>query len=85
MTQTELALTERKRNQPLYPRADQIQLWTLIRAFQRGARLTVLLAIERYGIYALSQRCGELRKLGWPIQSEMTELPNGKNVKEYWL
>lgn len=48
-----------------------------------GHRLTVLTALELFGCYALSQRCGDLRKQGHPVESEMIELPNGKHVKEY--
>ena len=32
---------------------------------------------------ALSQRCGELRREGYPIKSEMIKLPNGKRVAQY--
>ena len=72
--------------QPRYPLVSQKQLWELLGALRRGEKLTVSLAIERYGIYALSQRCGELRnKLYWPIKSPMIALPNGKRVAEYSL
>lgn len=52
-----------------------------------GNSLTVLEAIEKFGCYALSQRCGAqgLRGMGWPIKSRWKELPNGKKVKEYYL
>lgn len=65
------------------PKADT-QAYTLLLAFCRGERLTVLTAIQRYGVYALSQRCGELRRLGWPIQSR-TIHQNGKSFSEYWM
>ena len=52
---------------------------------QDGERLTVAKALSEYGVYALSQRCGELRKMGWPIKSAMKTLKNGKRVAEYSL
>ena len=70
---------------PRYPLSSQRQLWTLLEALRRGERLTVAVALERYDVYALSQRMGQLRRFGWPVQSEFTELPSGKNVKQYWL
>ena len=67
------------------PDADT-QCYALLQAMQRGERLTVAKAMYEYGVYALSQRCGELRvKWGWPIRSTMIELPNGKRVAEYSL
>lgn len=57
------------------------QAYELLMALQRGARLTVGKALMEHGVYALSQRMGELRReYGWPIQSRFV----GK-VKEYWL
>ena len=61
------------------------QLEILADALDKGERLTVAVALERYGVYALSQRMGELaRKWGYPVQSKFIELPSGKSVKEYW-
>lgn len=59
------------------------QVDILMDAFDRGEELTVLEAISRYGIYALSQRCGELHREGYPVESEMIDLPNGKRVALY--
>lgn len=53
-------------------------------AFERGERLTVALALNRYEIYALSQRCGELKKQGYPVESHMIQVPSGKRVAEYF-
>jgi hypothetical protein len=61
------------------------QHYDLLAAFKRGERLTVLTAIQNYGVYALSQRCGELKRQGWPVKSETKSLPNGKSVSEYWM
>lgn len=79
MTQLELL------SRPTYPKAAQKQLWALLEALRRGERLTVLLALQKYQCYALSQRCTELRALGWPIQKRMVSVPSGKAVAEYWL
>ena len=57
----------------------------LLLAFRRGERLTVLTALELYGVYALSQRCGELIRDGWPIQSRTIVTRSGKTVSEYWM
>lgn len=55
----------------------------LAAAFDRGEALTVASALSLYGIYALSQRCGDLRREGYPVQSEMISLPSGKHCKQY--
>ena len=57
---------------------------TLMEAFDRGEKLTVLSALTKYGIYALSQRCGELGKMGYPVESETIKLPSGKSVSLYY-
>lgn len=57
------------------------QCYELLRAMQSGARLTVAKALTQHGVYALSQRMGDLRDdYGWPIKSRFV----GK-FKEYWL
>lgn len=70
---------------PVYPRSSQAQLWTLLEALRRGERLTVLTALDRYKVFACSQRMTELRKLGWPISSKMVEVESGKHVAQYTL
>ena len=55
----------------------------LIKHFSEGKSLTTGQALTQYGIYALSQRVGDLKKRGYPIESEMRELPNGKKVARY--
>ena len=60
------------------------QLDTLRAAFDRGERLTVATALQQYGVYALSQRCGELARSGYPLDSTFIRLPNRKAVKEYF-
>ena len=62
------------------------QLYLLINHFMtKGEPLTVLTALRYYGIYALSQRVGEAKRLGFPVLDEWVELPNGKRVKKYYM
>lgn len=57
------------------------QCYELLMAMQCGVRLTVAKALNEYGVYALSQRVGELRRVyGWPIESRFVG-----RVKEYWF
>ena len=61
------------------------QLEILADALDKGEHLTVAVALERYGVYALSQRMGELaRKWGYPVESRTVETPTGKHVSEYF-
>lgn len=54
-------------------------------AMRQGVRLTVAKALTQYGVYALSQRVGELkRKYGWPIKSRMVKFGSA-TVAEYYL
>ena len=64
--------------------SEDSQCGVLLRAMKRGERLTVASALSQYGCYAISQRVGELKKMGWPVQSQMVER-NGKRFAEYWL
>jgi len=59
------------------------QCGVLLRAFQRGEALTVAEALSRYGVYALSQRVGELKRAGWPIVAEQYKTPSGARVARY--
>ena len=60
------------------------QCKTLLEALKSGKTLTVAEALTKYGVYALSQRCGELRKLGYPVKSELVPV-GGKHVARYSL
>lgn len=51
--------------------------------FDSGGSLTVLEALQKFGIYALSQRVTNLRQEGYPVESVMVELPNGKRIARY--
>lgn len=57
----------------------------LLRAMQDGRTLTPLVALDHYNCLSLSQRCGELQRLGWPIKRGWLELPSGKRVRTYAL
>lgn len=58
----------------------------LLEFFKAGGSLTVLEALgEPFRCYALSQRCGELKRAGEPIDSKWIKLPSGKRVKRYFL
>jgi hypothetical protein len=48
-----------------------------------GKKLTVLTAITELGVYALSQRIGEIKSKGCPIHTEMITTESGKRVAEY--
>lgn len=74
-----------ERREPRFPLSSQSQLWTLIGAFKRGERLTVMTALEHYQIFALSQRVGELKNLGWDVRSQMVKIGSGKKIAEYSL
>lgn len=61
------------------------QNYVLLMALERGERLTVVVALKKYGVYALSQRIGELKRMGWPIQTRLVKTWSGKLVSEYWF
>jgi hypothetical protein len=63
--------------------AAETQLGTLLRALQRGQRLTVAQALTEYGCYALSQRMGDLKRMGWPVLTSTITTNSGKRVAEY--
>lgn len=62
------------------------QCYSILLYLQNGGRLTVAKALSELGVYALSQRCGELRrKYGWPILSRTITVESGAKVSEYFL
>ena len=61
------------------------QCYELLRAFQRGERLTVKTALDQYGVYALSQRVGDLKRLGWPVESASRKTEGGATVSVYFM
>jgi hypothetical protein len=80
----QLAIDFFERPKCVVPEANTLQ-GKLLRAMQSGERLTPISALEGYQCFSLSQRIGELKRMGWPIQSRMIEVPSGKRVAEYWL
>ncbi len=61
------------------------QHYEIMMYLKAGGRLTVAKALRELEIYALSQRIGELKKQGWPIQSRTVETGGGARVSEYFL
>ena len=61
----------------------------ILNILQRGESLTVLSALRRVGVYALSQRIGELIAEGRPIKSKWfkytTDFGEKKQIKEYYM
>lgn len=55
----------------------------LLAAFRRGEKLSVRDALLKYGVYALSQRVGELKR-EHDIRSEMVKVGK-KHVARYWM
>jgi hypothetical protein len=81
MTQCELLL-EPKCKVP--PRGTQV--YEILMYLKNGGRLTVAKALTELGVYALSQRCGDLRRrYGWPVKSETKKVGPHVWVAEYWL
>ncbi len=54
----------------------------LRRHFDAGRSITVFQAL-RMGICALSQRCGDLRREGYPVDGQMVTTRGGARVKRY--
>ncbi len=62
------------------------QTYKILMYLKDGKRLTVAKALHDLGVYALSQRCGDLRmKFGWPIKSQPKQVGPKTIVSEYWL
>ena len=62
------------------------QCYAILIYLQAGGRLTVAKALSELGVYALSQRCGDLRrKYGWPVLSRTVETNSGAKISEYFL
>ena len=56
----------------------------ILRALERGERLTPLDALDRYQCFRLAARVNELRSMGWPVEMRTVTL-NGKRIAEYRL
>lgn len=59
------------------------QHFRILMALKAGRRLTVGVALEELRIYALSQRVGELKRMGWPITARTVETAGGARIAEY--
>lgn len=59
------------------------QAYEILMYLQAGKTLTVAKALHELGVYALSQRIGELKKAGWPIQSRTIQVGPKTFVSEY--
>lgn len=61
----------------------------LLKHFEAGHSLTVLEALQRFRVYALSQRVGEINKTlaskGIKIASEKYRTLDGKRIARYFL
>lgn len=74
-----------KRRKAIIP-AQGSQCYELLKSMFDGKRFTVLTALKDKQCYALSQRCGELRrKYRWPVKSKWIETKSSKKIKQYWL
>lgn len=60
------------------------QCKTLLNALKAGEELTPLDALRKYHVLALSQRMTDLRRLGWPVKTEMVKI-GIKHVARYSL
>ena len=58
----------------------------LINALESGLKLTKLQALNLVGTINLGARILEMRKLGYPVRTDMIQVPNtGKRVALYYL
>ena len=65
-----------------------IQHEMLLELFREGRRLTVLDSMRLAGIYALSQRVGELKRAGHDVKSKLIPIDTRfgkKQVSVYWM
>ncbi len=57
----------------------------ILAALQQGQHLTPLNALIRVHTMSLSQRIGQLKRAGYPIQTKIVKIGPNKRVAEYWL
>ena len=84
MTQPELDFSRPQEGVVCVAPTEDTQCGKLLRAFQRGERLTIWEAMFKYGVGGLHQRVRDLKKLGWPVQREEV-VKNKKRVAEFWM
>ena len=62
------------------------QTYRILLYLQRGGKLTVAKAFAELGVYALSQRVGELKRdYGWPVKARALKVGPKTYVAEYFL
>jgi len=62
------------------------QAYEILMYLDQGGRLTVAKALQELGVYALSQRIGELKRTyGWPIKSRALKVGPKTYVAEYFM
>lgn len=69
---------------PTWPSAKAKKQWAVLEALLRGDVLDPLNCMERCGLLAISQECGRLRRMGWPIETLIIRHPNSHH-SIYWL
>jgi hypothetical protein len=67
------------------PEAGANQRDILLQALRNGERLTVMSAMNDYGVYALSQRIGDIIRAGHKVEKGWYETVTGKRVRVYWM
>ena len=83
LAQEILSIPPQPRKKPA-PDRHRKQAAALDAYFAAGGSLTVTEAISAFGVYALSQRVGELRRNhGKPVISTWERTPEGAKIKRY--
>ena len=59
------------------------QITQIMNHLLAGGSLTPLESLNLYGVMALSQRIGQLKKMGYPIKRELISTPSHKHVARY--
>jgi hypothetical protein len=59
--------------------------YEILMLLKQGVRLTPIEALNRCACFSLSQRIGELKRMGWPIRTELKQIRPGTRVAEYHL
>jgi hypothetical protein len=67
------------------PNKGENQKEKIINYLMTKGPLTVVEAMQYLRVYALSQRCTELKKEGFPIKTEMITVDSGKRIARYYL
>lgn len=57
----------------------------VLRHFRAGRAITSDQAFRLFKITLVKDRCRDLRKKGYAIQSRWLTLPSGKRCKQFWL